>query len=141
LDFNDDDPTCALTHATLRIYPAEGVTPEAVTERLGISPDHVQSKGQASRPGGRAATTSGWFLTSEARVRSLDSRRHIHWLLDQLEPCKAALRLLALNGSKIDIMVRWDSAQGHGGPTHDPALSRRLVEFDLELWYDVYVGW
>jgi len=140
LKFSDDYRTCSYTYATLRVYPPDGITPEGITERLGIEPHQVLHKGHC-RPSGLVQRVDAWLFGSEGKVVSKDSRRHIHWLLDQLEPCREALRQLANDGVSIDIVVRWDSSQGHGGPIHDQALSRRLADFEFDLWYDVYVGW
>lgn len=138
--YDDEYPTCARTYATLCVYPGD-VDPDEVTARLGIEPSERQRRGEVSprpdRPP-RAATLNGWFLGSRGRVDSRDSRRHIDWLLDRLEPKAEALRALQATGCRMSISCYWLSRSGHGGPTVPPAQMRRLAALDVALWFDVY---
>ena len=136
---NDDYPTCAKTHATLRIYPGE-IDPHEITERLGIAPSHWQRRGEIAgdAPRQRVAPVHGWFLYSEGHVESRDSARHIDWLLDRLMLHVEAIRSLRDEGCKMDISCYWLSEEGHGGPTIPPAQMKRLAELGIELWFDFY---
>lgn len=137
---DDDYPTCARTYATLRIYPGE-LDPSEVTSRLGIEPSNWQRRGEvvarANRPP-QVASINGWFLTSNSRVESRDSRRHVDWLLDQLAPATNALRSLQMQGCRMDIACYWVSRSGHGGPTIPPPQMRRLADLNIELGFDFY---
>lgn len=138
--YDDGYPTCARTYATLCVYPGD-VDPDAVTARLGLAPSSWQRRGEASgrpdRPP-RVATLNGWFLGSRGHVDSRDSRRHVDWLLDRLEPNAEALRALQATGCRMYISCYWLSLSGHGGPTIPPPQMRRLAELDIELWFDFY---
>lgn len=102
METDDNYETCEMTFATLRIYLPEDIVPEEVTKLLRLQPDNVLREGEV-RPSGRVQRITGWFLGSEGRVDSRDSRRHIHWLLDQLELCKSALKELSARGARLDI--------------------------------------
>jgi hypothetical protein len=135
----DDYPTCAGTHATLRIFSAQ-TTPEEISSRLGIEPTSSHRRGEPLVPrvtGSAAARLHGWFLSSEAHVRSRDLRRHLDWLLDAVEPAADALRELART-ERADVFCLWQSASGHGGPTLSPTQLARLGALGLELGLDVY---
>ena len=131
IDYIDDYSACDRTYATLRIYPSDK-PPQHITDFLGIEPTRTsiysEDKGKVN----------GWFLSSQDYVTSRDSRRHIDWILDQIEPLK--IKFLELHKSKImiDICCFWESSTGNGGPTISPKQMKRLVKFDLELWWDVW---
>ena len=38
----------------------------------------------------------------------------------------------------MDICCFWLSASGHGGPTVSPKQMAKLVELNLEVWWDIY---
>ena len=139
-EYDDDYPTCAGTYTTLRIYPGE-IDPAAVTDRLGIEPSKWQRRGEPTRHAGgpsKVAPLNGWFLESRGQVDSRDSRRHVDWLLDRVEPSAEALRSLQGAGCRMDISCFWTSRSGHGGPTIPPDQMRRLAALDIELWFDFY---
>jgi hypothetical protein len=75
-------------------------------------------------------------LTSEGKVASRDLRRHLDWLLDQID---ADMILQArVKAGKSDVSCFWSSATGHGGPTVDPEQMAKLAEHGLQLWIDFY---
>jgi Domain of unknown function (DUF4279) len=139
--YDDDYGTCAETYATLLIYPVR-TDPESITERLGIEPSQWQRKGgpmagSVRRPR-RIAEIDLWSLSTKGRIESRDSRRHIDWLLDQIEDKAATLRSLQAEGARIAVSCYWLSLSGHGGPTISPGQMRRLGALNIELWFDVY---
>ena len=130
-EYCDDYPTCRRTHATLCIYPGE-MTPDEVTESLGLIPTRTQLATSSGR------RLHGWFLKTTGAVDSRDSRRHIDWLLDRLEPSSEAFKELVRQGAKTRVSCYWVSRQGHGGPTISPRQAGRLAELGLECGFDVY---
>lgn len=139
---NDDDgyPTCAKTHAGLRIYHDE-LDPGSVMSTLGVQPTRTQVKGQAcTGASGRTLTpeVGGWFLSTEGRVDSKDVRRHLGWLSVKLAGRDDALRSLRASGHRMDVFCYWLSAEGHGGPMLSPAIMRRFGELDLGIGFDFY---
>ncbi len=133
--YNDLYPTCEETYATLRIYP-DALDPDEVTERLGVTPTKVQRVGD--KRGSYTCDLNGWFLCSNGQVHSRDSRRHIDWILDQVESCAEELENIRKSGGRADISCSWLSASGHGGPTVSPHQSNRLAALGLDCWFDVY---
>jgi PemK-like, MazF-like toxin of type II toxin-antitoxin system/Domain of unknown function (DUF4279) len=77
----------------------------------------------------------GWLLCSEHHVHSRDTRRHLDWLLDLLEPNSGAFASLLSRGVSADIYSYWVSACGLGGPILSPLqLARRSREKRGDLW-------
>jgi hypothetical protein len=139
--YDDDYGTCARTYATLLIYPVR-TDPEAITQRLGIEPSSWQRRGgpmaNSLRRPPPVAEIDGWFLTTKGLIESKDSRRHIDWLLDQIEGKAEELRSLLSEESRICINCYWATASCGGGPTISPEQMRRLGALNIELWFDVY---
>jgi len=139
--YNDEYPTCARTYATLMIYPEE-IDPPIVTHHLGIEPSNWQRKEEAIELDGRrlprVAILNSWSFTSKGQVDSRDSRRHIDWLLDQLDPKAKAIGILQEMGCRMVISCFWASRSGQGGPTLSPTQMKRLGELNIELWFDIY---
>jgi hypothetical protein len=115
--------------------------PEWVTERMGIQPTHVQTKGQTSTNSigrRRTAPIGGWFLSSEGHVASRDTRRHLDWLVALILPRGDALReIQCLEGIKMNVNCIWWSAHGDGGPTLWPEQMRALAALDLECSFEI----
>ncbi len=118
------------------------IDPETIARRLAIEPSKWQRKGgpmagSLRRPQ-RIAELDGWFLSTRGRVRSRDLRRHIDWLLDQIEGKAAESRALRNEEGRIRISCYWASRFGEGGPTISPDQMRRLGALNLELSFDIY---
>ena len=136
-EYNDSYPTCQRTYVTLLIYLPDTQSPDTVTARLGLKPSRTQVKGEMH--GGRKKLwPNGWFLTSEGKVQSRDVRRHIDWLLEQLDHKMDNIQELMHTGAEICISCFWTSAKGHGGPMLDPRILKRLAETGLGLGFDIY---
>ena len=131
-------PTCRTTHATLRAF-SPSVPAERVTKLLDIEPTNTHAVGDPIGAGGRGARKQhGWFLSTEERVSSSDTRQHIDWLLDRLEPAREGHAQLVGEGVVFDLFSYWESAKGHGGPMLEPSQMRRLAELGLVCGWDVY---
>ena len=137
--YTPDYPTCAYTHAWLRIM-SDALDPDAITETLGIQPTMTQRAGdpRPSRPD-RVYKSSGWWISTEGLLTSLDARDHLDWILAKLVGCDASFERLHSERYLIDVCVRWDSKSGEGGPTISPVQMKRLAELQIELWFDVYL--
>lgn len=138
--YDDSYGTCERTDAKLRIYPGE-MLPDHVTGRLGLQPTTTQSIGEVFRNSlgrERTAAISGWFLSSEGKVSSLDLRRHLDWLLQCLMPAKQALlELQECPGVSMDVSCVWWSAHGDGGPVLWPEQMCKLAELNLECGFEL----
>lgn len=138
--YDDAYETCERTYVALMVYPGE-IEPVLVTRRLGVEPTSVQSKGERienSLGRQRVVPLNGWFLSSEGKVRSLDVRRHLDWLLEKLMPAEAALKeLQMLPNVSMGVSCIWWSAGGQGGPTLWPEQMARMAQLNLECSFDI----
>ena len=135
--YDDNYPTCKATYATLRIYHDE-LEPDVVSARLVLKPSKSQKKGQALGLG-REVFSGGWFFSSRDQVISKDVRRHVGWILDQLEERADQFLKLQDEGYETDLFCYWLSASGHGGPELDAELMQRLVSLRLPIGFDIYL--
>ena len=134
--YQDDYPTCKETYATLRIYQ-DVLDPDDLSRRLGLTPSTAHKQG-ATQGTGRASPSGGWFFSSEGKLTSKDLRRHVVWILDQLETKAGELLALQDEGYEMDLFCFWVSAHGHGGPTLDHEIMQRLALLRLNIGFDVY---
>ena len=140
MNYRDDWPTCAETYVTLCVYP-DTLSTEEVSARLGLTPSSVQAAtDRVARADGKvqAARPAAWFLSSRVHVASLDVRRHLDWLLDQLVARTAELGSLRATGTTLSISCYWRSAVGHGGPEISPSQAGKLASLELSCWFDFY---
>jgi hypothetical protein len=136
-EYIDDYGTCSETYATLRVYH-DALPPTEVTARLGLEPDDQQFKGIPRPNRDRPAPINGWFLSSEHKVKSRDSRRHIDWLVSQIVGRRDEVEAMLSDGFRIDISSYWASRSGHGGPTISPYQMQRLARLGIEVSWDIY---
>ena len=137
-EYDDAYSACSETFATLRIYHDE-IPPTEVTSRLGVKPDESVTKGERFSGKRRGvARTNGWFLTTDGKVDSRDSRRHIDWLTSQVSDKAQEFAQMLEDGFEIDISSFWISRSGNGGPMLSPFQMRRLAELGIEVNWDIY---
>jgi len=137
-DYIDDYGTCDETYSTLRVYH-ETLPPTNVTKRLSLEPHKQQFKDEDnSSKGGVSTLINGWFLSTQDKVDSLDSRRHIDWLISQVGDRRHQIEKMHSDGFEIDITSYWLSRSGHGGPTISPHQMRALSMLGIEVNWDVY---
>lgn len=136
-DYNDAYPTCSRTHATLCIFLPDTISPGELTEKIGIPPSKARVKGEVYRGKVREWPTS-WFLESAGKVESKDVRRHIEWILEQIESKTEIIKQLQDEGAQIHFSCFWASAAGHGGPKLDPDILKRLALLSIGIAFDIY---
>ncbi|MFZ5905552.1 MAG: DUF4279 domain-containing protein [Chloroflexota bacterium] len=136
-DYNDKYPTCKRTYATLCIYLPDTIQPNTLSEKLGVQPSRTQVKGEV-RKGKIKQWPTAWFLESQGKVKSKDVRRHIDWLLNQLEGKSEIIKQLQSTDVQMHISCFWASAVGHGGPMLDATLLKQLSEVNLGIAFDIY---
>jgi len=136
---NPDYGSCERTYAELRIYPAVS-TVKDITIKMGIEPTTAQDRGDwvSSKQGHlREVPRTGWFLSSEKMVFSLDLRDHLDWVLEKISNSKDALKKLRKeNGLKMAIYCIWWSKTGQGGPAIWPEQMELMAEYGLECCFD-----
>jgi hypothetical protein len=133
----DDDAGCLRTYATLRIYSGD-IAPNEISEILGLKPSRVWSKGSTETATPRKQ--NGWFLTSRGEVESLDTKRHVDFILNQLADNKSYIAGLTAQGLQVDIMCLWQSAnKSEGGPSLLPTQMLLLAEMGIAIAWNIYV--
>ena len=137
-EYDDQYSACSETFSTLRVYH-DIISPSEVTTRLGIQPTRQYVKGERRGSRSKVFDFNGWFLASSETVDSLDSRRHIDWIVDQLWDRKKEIQKMLKEGFTIDISSYWVSTSGNGGPTISPYQMARLADLQIEVWWDIYV--
>lgn len=135
-EYDDDYPTCVSAFATLRFYH-KMESPKKVTDLLKVEPSETQKVGPCPQRNGVIRRVSGWFLCSKGQVESRDVRRHVDWVLDQIEGSKTGIPLLAEQGWSADVFCYW-LGTGQGGPMLDPFQMARLSSLNLSCGFDVY---
>ena len=136
-DYDDDYPTCYSTHASLCIYLPNRHDLAALSERLGVQPSRTHVNGEI-RNGKVKRWPTAWVLESSERIQSKDVRRHIDWLLQQIENKSEVLEELMDAGSDIHISCFWVSAVGHGGPMLDQDILKRIAKLNIGIAFDIY---
>lgn len=136
-DYDDSYATCSRTWATLCIFLTDTGNPDEITENLGVQPSTTHRKGEVYKGKVRNWPTA-WFLESTGKVESKEIRRHIDWLLEQVEHKSEVLQQLQTDGAEIHLSCFWGSAVGHGGPMLDPKLVKRIALLNIGITFDVY---
>lgn len=138
---NPDYPTCDECYAALFVYPGER-HPDEVSQLLNMEPTRKNVAGTTiinSSGRQRKIPISGWFLSSEGKVKSKDLRDHINWLLNKIYAAKAGIKQLqGMEGLELGINCTWPSLAGHGGPTLWPEQMKIIAELELECTFDIY---
>ncbi len=133
MNYIDDYSACERTYATLRIYP-DSITPDEVSKLLGLKPTRTSLAGAKSKQ-----HVNGWFLSTQGQLESRDCRKHIDWLLDQIELVQTEFIELLTKEVRVDIFCFWVSSTGNGGPTISPLQMSRLVKFNLTVSWDIWL--
>jgi len=135
--FNDEYPTCDETYVTLCIY-SDTLKPDMISGALGLKPTSSHQTGDLiSEERTETFKVHAWFLSTEGKVESKDSRRHLEMIISQLADKKSALETLT-HDCTMNISCYWSSASGHGGPTMAIEQMAFLSEVGLELSFDFY---
>ena len=138
MNYIDDYPTCEDTYVTLRIYTGE-MAPEFVTRMLEVEPSDSLTKGKIAKGRKRPAILNGWFLSSQDKVESLDSRRLIDWLLQNFEGKDEQLQKVIAESDEAYVSVYWSSKSGHGGPRLSQNQMARLLRLGVDIDHDIYI--
>jgi hypothetical protein len=136
-DYDDEYATCERTYATLCIYLPEHINPNTISEELSIQPSRIRIKGEV-KDRRIKNWPNAWFLTTDEKIQSKDVRRHVDWLIEQLEGKEESILKLQANNGKIKISCYWLSSIGHGGPMLSPNTLKKLGDLGIEIEFDVY---
>lgn len=126
---------CTLTYATLRISSVE-VSPERITEILGISPTLARSIEPDSKYKHRREFNY-WAFSTKELSNSTNNKEHLDIILKKLHGKQENMNSLINLNCSPDIFCFWNST-GQGGPSMDVNLMSQLVRFGLNITWDMY---
>ena len=136
-EYDDEYATCVETHASLRIIH-DDLDPEEITQQIGIQPTWAWRQGQL-RPKGNVISPIGiWGLTTNF-MKSRDIRRHLDWLIEQMNGKEEILKELQAQGYRMDVFCYWLS-NGQGGPTISLRNMIGLANLGIELGFDFWMN-
>ena len=118
--------------------------PEAITARLGISPDETRRRGDERR-NKRSGEVLGlyheglWALGSLPRVDSKDINDHFRWVLGQVLPHREAVLEFARGGESF-FSVLWKSTYLYAGtgPLIDAECLAGVAALGGGMGFDIY---
>ena len=137
IDYDDNYSTCSKTSADFRIKH-DLLDPNYISQLLGLSPSWGGMKGDVWTGISRPSRFGIWALSTEGNVVSRDLRRHIDWLVGQLEGKESALALLKEQDYSMDVFCNWIRLGGTGGPTLSPRNMGGLAVLGLELAFEFW---
>jgi len=137
-EYEDDYSSCETTYATLRIF-SDDIEPSSITDIMGIKPSEILNAGEKnSKNSDGVHKINSWFLSSEHRINSKDSRRHIDWIIDQIKGKDEKLKELQNRNVLMDIFCFWSATGLSGGPIISTFQMRELSRLNIELMFDFY---
>ncbi|GAA6121152.1 DUF4279 domain-containing protein [Acidovorax sp. FG27] len=136
MDFDDDYPSCKETYVTFRAFSKTLIADE-ISNVIKLKPTECFSRGDLFGKSNHVRTQTGWLLSSRNMVTSLDSRRHIAWIIERLKEQAVALDFLRGQGVEMDICCYYLS-EGQGGPTMSFEHMKELGALCLDIWWDIY---
>lgn len=127
-----DDTSVSSAWAVLRIYSGT-ISSKEITDRLGVTPTEVVTKGVCPRLNSPPAEKHAWLLSSEELVSVRDARAHLDAILDPLMGAKDELiELTALPDVKASVQLYWWALEG-SSPVFWPEQMAKLAELGLEF--------
>jgi hypothetical protein len=127
-----------MTSASFRLFGDQGLTAEAVTSRLAITPTTAAEAGEPVSPRAKARRDSSlWLLRSAPEIEEhVELAEQLERLLDQLLPAKAALWDLVHEGYQANWFAYVASNPTEHAVELDRSLLARLLELPGDLWID-----
>ena len=126
---------CTKTFATLCIA-SKDIHSDEITTILGVFSTETRPIDRSSKYKNRRGHHC-WFFSTKFLSRSLDNAEHLQLLLKTLNGKSKELELLRRRGCILDIFCRWDS-DGQGGFNLTTDLMKQLLEYGLEVTWDIY---
>lgn len=137
--YHDDYGTCKETSTCFRIMHPD-LDLAAISQQLDLVPAWTRQKGQIYGKRKTPHRISIWALDTDCIITSRDTRRHLDWLLDQLEPKRDVLTQFRERGYEMDLYCMWCGLGGTGGPMLSPYQMTRMAALQLtigfEFWYE-----
>jgi hypothetical protein len=136
-EYDDNYSTCKETSAVFRIVH-DMLQPPDITAQINLTPTRAWRKGEPAEWRGRPARTGMWMLDTEGTVLSRDLRRHLDWLITQLQDKHIQLDELRQQGYSMDVFCHWVQLGGTGGPTLSVRNMQGLAALSLELGFEFW---
>ena len=136
--YDDEYPSCVSTATALEVC-CHASDWEHLAGVLDIIPGGAwmpQSPVVCGSKGTLGQSLRLWTLSSATEVSSLDTRRHLDWLLPRLERhSDLLLRLQSMTAVSVRLAIEWWS-RGDGGPTMWPVHLSRMAALNLPCCFD-----
>ena len=136
-NYGNEYPTCSETYATLRIWHPD-LSPHEISADLDLDPTFSYKKGDMRKRSRKPAPHGMWGLSSKDNIVSLDSRRHVDWVINQVWSKRSHFKRYQDLGYEMDVLCYWLTAGYSGGPEVSLQNMTSLVELGLVLWFDIY---
>lgn len=127
--------SCTRTYATLRIF-SPNLGPDVLSEKLGIVPTECEQLDPKSKYKHRREF-SYWSLSTKEMLDSTNNIEHLQLILKKLFNKSSVLESLRSHGCSTDIFCFWES-NGQGGPCLDIEIMKDLVNYGLDICWDMY---
>jgi uncharacterized protein DUF4279 len=135
--YDDNYGTCKETSTSFRIMHPD-LDLDAISQQLDLTPTWTRRKGQIYDGRKNPNRISIWALDTEGIITSRDARRHLDWLLDQLEPKAAVLAQFREHGYEMDLYCMWCRLGGTGGPMLSPYQMARMATLELTIGFEFW---
>jgi hypothetical protein len=135
--YDDNYGTCKKTSTCFRIMHPD-LDLAAISQQLDLIPAWTRQKGQLYGKRKTPHRISIWALDTESIITSRDTRRHLDWLLDQLEPKTAVLAQFRGHGYEMDLYCMWYGLGGTGGPMLSLYQMARMAALQLTIGFEFW---
>ena len=135
--YDDTYGTCKETSTSFRIMHPD-LDLAAISHQLDLIPAWTRQKGQIYGKRKTPHRISIWALDTDGIITSRDTRRHLDWLLDLLEPRAAMLARFRQHGYEMDLYCMWCRLGGTGGPILSPYQMARMAALQLPIGFEFW---
>jgi hypothetical protein len=123
----------------LRII-GEDLDPTAVSKLLKLTPSRSWSANDlrlslAEEP---VVSEGGWSLSSLEFVRSNKLEEHMQWLLEQLQGRALALRQLAGQNCRAELIIHWVAGSWNTSCSLSGTTLKAISKYQIPVYFDVW---
>jgi hypothetical protein len=133
---------CACVEPAVRVFllvKAQHLTPDEISERLGLEPTAAYAKGEHVHPELPPLAQTMWRLEPHQTLPAELSRK-LDLLLDELEPAAPRIAELAKE-TEITLSICYEGCKDWlGGWDADPRALRRIADLGVHLQFDLYAS-
>jgi len=133
----DENPNCARTRATFSLV-GDNLVPAAIEKSTGLVAEFSAAKGEQGRRV-RHQPTGVWLISTDDKVDSTSTERHIVYLLELLEPVsQKLLEVVDQQALEARFGCYWVSAAGQGGPGLSADALARMARLNATLGFEFH---